>query len=131
MPRDSNGLYVLPGSNPVADGAIIQASWANGTMSDIAVQMNNVLTRDGLLGPVNPLLLINGTSNIPSLAFSTQPGLGLFRDGVNAISVTAGGIIPIKFADTAVDVFKPLGIADGTAALPSLRFTVLQTQVYT
>jgi len=123
MPRDSNGLYALPDVNPVGDGDIIEADWANTTMSDIAVQLNNVITRDGLLGFVEPTLLVNGSALLPALAFVTQPNLGLFRDGINALAVAAGGASLIKFSTDSIDSFKPVGLLDGSMAAPSLRFT--------
>lgn len=80
MPRDSSGNYTLPLGNPVVDGTIIDVNWANPTMADIAVQLNNVLTRDGLLGPVVPFYLVDGTSALPGLAFGSAHGTGLWRD---------------------------------------------------
>lgn len=56
MPRDLSGNYTLPLGNPVITDTIIETAWANSTMSDVAVQLNNVVTRDGKLGP---------TSNVP------------------------------------------------------------------
>jgi len=122
MPRDSNGFYTLP-LNPVVDGDIIEAEWANTTAGDLAVQMNNIMTRDGLLGPTEPLLLINGSVLAPSLAFNTQNSLGFFRDSINAIGVAIGGMSAFKFSDISNDTFKPFGIQDGTVTAPSLRFT--------
>lgn len=86
MPRDGSGVYTLPAGNPVVDGTIIETSWANPTMSDIAVQLNNVLTRDGLLGPAAPVKFTDGTVAQPSIAFATEPGLGLFRPAANTLA---------------------------------------------
>ena len=60
MPRNLSGVYTLPTGNPVVTGTIIDVAWANPTMADIAAQMNNVVTRDGLLGP---------TANVPMGGF--------------------------------------------------------------
>jgi hypothetical protein len=105
------------------DGDVIEASWANATISDLAVQMNNVLTRDGLLGPTEPMLFPNGSVLAPSIAFATQTGLGFFRDGQNAISLASSGVIPMKWSNTDTNAMLPFGIPDGTEAAPSLRFS--------
>jgi hypothetical protein len=123
MPRDSNGLYTLPTGNPVIDGSIIEAIWANTTISDIAQQLNNVLTRDGLLGPTESMLLVNGSSLVPALAFNTQPNLGLYRDSVNSISIVAHGVPIFKFSDTNSDSLLALGLINGSTLFPALRFT--------
>ena len=49
MPRDLSGTYTLPAGNPVVTGTIIDVAWANPTMADIAIQLNNVMTRSGIL----------------------------------------------------------------------------------
>lgn len=89
MPRDGSGNYTLPAGNPVVIGTLIESSWANSTLSDIATQLNNVITRDGLLGPVNPFKLIDGSQSAPGLAFNSEPGLGLYRIGGNQLGFAA------------------------------------------
>lgn len=80
MPRDSSGNYSLPLGNPVVDGTIIETSWANPTMADIATQLNNVLTRDGLLGPtVAPFIILDGSLPVPGMAFASALTTGVFR----------------------------------------------------
>jgi len=91
MPRDSSGIYTLPPGNPVVDGTIIQAPWANTTLADIVVQLNNVLTRDGLLGTNAPFGLTNGTAVQPALFFSSEPQLGMYRSGPGMIDFGVGG----------------------------------------
>lgn len=89
MPRDGSGNYTLPAGNPVVTGTLIESAWANPTMSDFAVQFNNVLTRDGLLGPVNPFKLSDGAVATPGLTFNSEPGLGMYRSATNVISWAA------------------------------------------
>jgi hypothetical protein len=91
MPRDSSGAYTLPSGNPVVTGTIIESIWANDTMEDIAVQMNNVLTRDGLLGPTLPFVVVDGTEALPGLAFALAPSTGLYRFAPNTVGMTVGG----------------------------------------
>lgn len=79
MPRNAQGIYSLPSSNPVVEGTVIEATWANETMDDIAAQLNNVITRDGLLGPTGPFLFADGSAAAPGIAFTNQPGTGMYR----------------------------------------------------
>ena len=90
MPRNGSGIYALPAGNPVIDGTTIDVAWANPTMADIAVQMNNVLTRDGLLGPTVPLLAVDGSASLPGYAFGAQPSTGIFRTGAGLCFSYAG-----------------------------------------
>lgn len=89
MPRDGSGSYTLPVGNPVVSGTLIESSWANSTLSDIAVQLNNVLTRDGVLGPILPFKLVDGAVATPGLAFNSEPGLGFYRSGSGTIRFAA------------------------------------------
>ncbi len=91
MPRDSSGNYTLPLGNPVVDGTVIDVNWANPTMNDIAVQLNNVLTRDGLLGPIAPFFIVDGTEALPGLAFISQNQTGLWRDATQ-VGLSVGGV---------------------------------------
>lgn len=79
MPRDVNGVYTLPVPwNPVIPDTIIESDWANNTLTDIASQLNNVLTRDGVLGPTSPMKFPNGTAALPAVTFASAPTTGLF-----------------------------------------------------
>ncbi len=101
MPRDVSGNYTLPIGNPVIDGTIIDVDWANPTMSDIAVQLNNVVTRDGILPMTVPFKLVNGAVGAPALSFISAPTTGLYLDasgmyvsyaGVKRLSFLAAGV---------------------------------------
>jgi Chaperone of endosialidase len=91
MPRDGSGVYTLPAGNPVVTNTVVASVWANTTMSDIAAQLNNVLTRDGLLGPTGPFKIVDGTVNAPGLAFNSEPGLGFYRNGASVLGLAAQG----------------------------------------
>ena len=97
MPRDGSGVYTLPSGNPVTTGTLIQSTWANPTMTDIAVQFNNVLTRDGVLGPTLAFKLVDGTTAAPGLAFNSEPGLGAFRQATSIIALTAVNAVTAQF----------------------------------
>ena len=91
MPRDVSGNYTLPIGNPVVDGTIIDVAWANPTMSDFATQFNNVITRDGVLGATNPIKFASGSAAAPSITFTADPALGLYRAGSNILGFSTAG----------------------------------------
>ncbi len=125
MPRDGSGIYTLPAGNPVVTNTLIESNWANPTMSDIAVQLNNVLTRDGLLGPVNPFKLVDGAVATPGLSFNSEPGLGLYRRGTSQLSFAASNALVADLDASATDstLFRTYPrTALGTAPTPKSGF---------
>lgn len=110
MPRDSSGNYTLPLGNPVVDGTIIDTEWANPTMADIAVQLNNVLTRDGLLGPILPMFFVDGTEALPGIAFAANHATGIYRPGGGGLGFSVGGA---KYAEMSggISTFEALTVA--------------------
>ena len=94
MPRDISGNYTLPAGNPVVNGTIIDVLWANPTMADIATQLNNVVTRDGVLGMLAPLYLFgtttSGTALAPALSFTADTSTGIYRPSFNVLAISSG-----------------------------------------
>ncbi len=78
-------------SRPVVTNTTIASAWANTTMSDIAVALNNVFTRDGLLGPTGPFKIMDGTVAAPGLAYNSEPSLGWYRKAAGVIANASGG----------------------------------------
>lgn len=99
MPRDSSGNYTLPIENPVVDGTVITSDWANNTLNDIALQLNNVVTRDGVLGMVGPFKFIDGTVAAPSITFNSEPTLGFYREQAGWLSLARGGVKVADFTE--------------------------------
>lgn len=118
MPRDGSGFYTLPAGNPVVDGTIIDVDWANPTMSDIATQLNNVLTRDGVLGPTLPFKLVDGTVALPGLAFAAAASTGMWRNAT-ALSFTWAGVTKFTFGASSAN----LGGLTDVVTLGSTAFT--------
>ncbi len=83
MPRDAGGNYSLAAGNPVVAGTIIRPSWANPTMDDLAIAMTDSLSRSGKGGMLVPFLNVDGAVNLPGIAFTNEPSLGIFREGNN------------------------------------------------
>lgn len=127
MPRDASGNYTLPLGNPVVGGTVIDVNWANPTMADIATQLNNVYTRDGLLGPLAPFKLIDGAAAAPALTFNSEPGLGLYRESAHVLTIVSGGVAVAKFADSGVVFVQPIQYGRsyagaGAVDAPSMTF---------
>ncbi len=90
MPRDASGNYVLPPQNPVAAGTVITSDWANSTMSDIANELTNSLSRNGQGGMLAALTFQDGTLTTPSIAFTQETTLGFYRSAAGMITATKG-----------------------------------------
>ncbi len=126
MPRDGSGAYTLPSGNPVVDGTIIDTGWANPTMADFAVQFNNVLTRDGILGPNLPFKFVSGTVTDPGATFAADPTTGFFRANPGEMNVAVSGAqvgywdADGYHGDLNIDVFA--AAAADTAAAPGFTW---------
>lgn len=116
MPRDGSGVYTLPGGNPVASGTPITSTWANSTMGDIASQLNNVFTRDGLIGPTAAFKLFDGTVVLPGMTFTAQQNTGLFRPTQNVMGVAVNGAEVTRFTE------QGMLSKSGTVAAPVYSF---------
>lgn len=71
MPRNAQGIYSLPTGNPVVPGTLIESTWANPTMSDIAAALTGSLPRNGSAGMQGPLILA-GNASVPLEAVPLQ-----------------------------------------------------------
>lgn len=83
--RNGAGTYQLPPGNPVIAGTTIESTWANSTMSDIAVALTASLTADGQTNPVANLPM-NGFRhlNVSDPALRNQYlALGMAQDGLH------------------------------------------------
>lgn len=92
MPRNSAGTYTLPAGNPVVAGTTIDASWANDTMSDMANEITNSLSRTGAGGMLAPFRVADGTVSAPGLGFTNETNSGLYRAGTGELWFTIGGV---------------------------------------
>lgn len=83
--RNGAGTYSLPPGNPVIAGTVIESTWANSTMSDIAVALTDSLTADGQTNPVANLPM-NGFHHLnvsdPTLR-NQYLALGMAQDGLH------------------------------------------------
>jgi hypothetical protein len=88
------GVWIgdAPPSNPVT-----YPFWWSSTTLQLAIWYNDgnssqwVDTNAQPSAVTAPWLLVDGTVAAPGLAFNSEPGLGMMRDGLNEIGFTAGG----------------------------------------
>jgi len=92
MPRNGSGTYSLPAGNPVVAGDVIEAAWANTTLSDVANELTNSLSRNGNGGMLAPFRVADGSVSAPGLGFTNETNTGLYRAGSGEIWLTVGGI---------------------------------------
>ena len=139
MPRDSQGLYTLPSGNPVVAGTLIEAAWANPTMSDVAQALTDSLPRNGSAPMVGPLTLTSTPPTNPRHATSKAyvDAFVAFSTGMPIGSIVAypSGVMPSGFLlcngqqvnkTTYAALFSLIGTTFGadtptTFALPDLR----------
>jgi len=107
--RAAGGTYSLPAGNPVSTATTITSTWANNTLSDLATEMTDSLSRSGKGAMLAPLRATNGTVSAPSLTFDSDQDLGIYRVGVNTLGLTCGNSSCATIASTGLTV--PVGIS--------------------
>jgi len=99
MSRNGSGTFNLPEGNPVVPGTIIEAEWANTTMSEIAAALTGSIASDGQTKPTNnlPMNSYHHTGVSDATARNQYLTLGYAQDGnvgqVQNIPVTAANNI--------------------------------------
>ncbi len=116
MPRNASGTYTLPTGNPVVSGDIIESSWANTTMSDIASALTNSLARDGSGGMTAPFRILDGTVSVPGLGFANETGSGLYRSAAGDVGVAVLGQRILRMRSTGLDVTGALTVSGALTA---------------
>ena len=112
MPRDLAGNYTLPLGNPVVADTLITPTWANSTMSDVATQLNGVVTRDGKLGMLQPFPVQPGAVATPGLTFVGDTTTGLYQTAAGRIGFTISGVN--------VATITPTSFTFSTACMPAV-----------
>ncbi len=109
MPRNASGIYTLPGGNPVTPGDVIEASWANTTLEDVADALTNSLSRTGAGGMLAPFRIADGSISAPGLSYLNETNTGLYRSGSGSTWMAVLGVNTFQFSTVGVTV--PLGKA--------------------
>lgn len=92
MPRNGSGTYTLPAGNPVSSGTLIEATWANSTLTDLASAMTDSLSRNGEGGMLAPLRFADGTVSAPGVAWTNETSTGFYRSGTGDMRVSLQGV---------------------------------------
>lgn len=98
--RNSSGTYSLPSGNPVVTGTPITSSWANTTLSDVSTELTNSLDRSGRGAMTAPLQLSTGSCAVPSLTFSADADVGLWRSTTNETAMCVASNSTQKWTST-------------------------------
>jgi hypothetical protein len=122
MARNASGTYTLPAGNPVVSGTLIDATWANNTLSDLGNEMTDSLSRSGEGAMLAPLRITDGVQATPALAFSNEPSSGLYRAGSNEWWAVAAGVQNLRFTNTGLTTRAAAG-AVGTPSLAAFNDT--------
>jgi hypothetical protein len=123
MPRNSSGTYSLPAGNPVVSNTLIQTTWANPTMSDLGTALTDSLDRQGRGSMLAPLKGIDGSAVAPSLTFSSEGTLGIYRVSAGVLGIAAAGALVLSISSSGLTFTEPLVLPVGSATAPSLTFT--------
>ena len=126
MSRDVSGNYTLPVGNPVVPLTVVESEWANTTMEDIAVQLNDVMTRDGLLGATQPIAFTNGSALRPAILFGAKVDAGYYATTA-LLGVAYNGLVQATVDGTGTEfrtaVRAPtLPISDNSTAVATTAY---------
>lgn len=105
MPRDPNGDYTLPVGNPVTSGTVIESTWANGTMEDLAIEMQDSLSRSGEGGMISALGVQNGALGAPGIYFGPQIQNGFYSNNTNNFIATIGNVDLMRWSSSGVQIW--------------------------
>lgn len=125
MPRNTSGIYTLPGGNPVTPGDVIEAAWANTTMEDIADALTNSLSRTGAGGMLAPFRIADGSVSGPGLSYLNETNTGLYRSGAGSTWMAVLGVNVAQFSTVGLTI--PFGKALTAAGNASVGGTLAVT----
>lgn len=145
--RNSSGSYSLPSGNPVVSGTTISSTVHNATMSDVATELTDSLSRSNKGAMLGNLELVAGADlpASPALTWDGDEDTGFYRIGANNIGVAANGAKVVDVGTAGIGITGTLSTtgaatlasvstgalsasatisaADGSAAAPSVTFT--------
>lgn len=143
MPRNASGTYTLPSGNPVVSGTVIESTWANNTLGDLASAVTDSLSRAGEGGMTGPFRAADGTLAVPSIAFANENSTGIYRVSAGVVAFVVAGVEIARFTSagltiaagkdllgdvaagelTATSVTTPLVTVNGTGYAPNFALT--------
>lgn len=115
------GIYTLPAGNPVVTQTVIQSSWANTTLSDVAAALNDCYYAGGVKASTGPFMAPANTNCNFTWTGETTSGLALLSaGGANSVAFAlrgVGGVILQLATDTAVTPRNTVEMTIHTAGL--------------
>ena len=114
MSRDVNGNYSLPAGNPVVAGTLVEDSWANTTMNDLASAMQDSLSRSGNGAMLASLRSFAGVIGAPGYSWSLEPTSGLYRAGAGDIRYSISAVDKYKILADSMTFYLALNGKTGT-----------------
>jgi hypothetical protein len=127
MSRNASGTYTLPSGNPVVSGTLIEASWANTTLSDLATAMTDSLSRSGQGGMTAAFRAFDGTSTVPGIAWGSETTSGWYRAGAGDMRLVVTGSEVMKYLATGVSITGTLGVSSNATVGGTLSVTGAMT----
>lgn len=122
MSRSGAGTYTLPAAyNPVVTLTTIQSAWANTTLSDIAAELTDSLSRSGKGGMSAALKLAEGTKALPALTWNTETNSGFWRYGTRQFSFGINDTELIRYTVTLMTLYNNLYVTGTTTTNGKLR----------
>lgn len=123
MARNGSGTYSVP--NTFLPNTIMSATAVNANFTDAGHELTNSLARDGQSTMTGQLKIVDGTAEVPGLAFATDPNTGFRRASPDEMRWVSGGadrmyidsagkMFALGALDVAGDVFVQ-GTIGGTA----------------
>ena len=113
MPRDSNGNMTLVVGNPVVSNTAISSSWANATLSDLAAEIQDSLSRSGKGGMLVSFNFANGTVSNPGITFTNDTTTGARLNAAGDLRIVVSGADALKILSGAVKVLGTLETSSG------------------
>jgi hypothetical protein len=104
--RNSSGTYSLPSGNPVVSGTTISSTVHNNTMSDLATEVTDSLSRSNKGAMLGNLELVAGadTCASPALTWDGDEDSGFIRSAADTLGICTGGSSRVAISSTGVSV---------------------------
>lgn len=122
MPRDTGGIYTLPGQTYVP-GTIILSSDMNQKFADLTTAITQSLSRTGDGNMLAPMRVPSGSAANPTLSWSSDPQTGFFLNAPGDVRLVSAGAIIEQWTLTAVSINRPLTVTGNTSIAGSLSTT--------
>jgi hypothetical protein len=113
MARAPDGGYALAANNPIVAGTTIESSWANATMNDMRIAMEDSLSRSGKGSMTAQFKGTPGSASSPGIAFSTAVTSGLYYSSPT-VGISVGGASKLELISNQITAREPIWV--GTTA---------------